>query len=100
MASTLADARYYSKLPTDVTADVVFVLDREPIRTSRTRLTAALIATGGTAVAALGMLTDWGLKQSQIKIVSVLGSKQGVEHVIEEFPEVEVCLLGHSCDYG
>ena len=53
--------------------------------------TPALIATGGTAVAALGMLTDWGLKQSQIKVVSVLGSRQGVQHVSEEFPEVEVC---------
>lgn len=50
----------------------------------------ALIATGGTAVAALGMLTDWGLAQSQIKVVSVLGSRQGVEHLAQEFPDVEV----------
>ena len=53
----------------------------------------ALIATGGTAVAALGMLTDWGLRQSQIKLVSVLGSKQGVEHLADEFPDVEVSQL-------
>ena len=39
------------------------------------------------------MLTDWGLKQNQIKIISVLGSKQGVEHVIDEFPDVEVRWL-------
>jgi uracil phosphoribosyltransferase len=40
------------------------------------------------------MLTDWGLSQSQIKIISVLGSKQGVEHVSEEYPDVEVCTAG------
>ena len=39
------------------------------------------------------MLTEWGLKQNQIKIISVLGSKQGVEHVIDEFPDVEVRWL-------
>ena len=50
----------------------------------------ALIATGGTAVAALGMLLEWGLTQSQIKIISVLGSTEGVKHVTTEYPEVEV----------
>jgi uracil phosphoribosyltransferase len=49
-----------------------------------------LIATGGTAVAALHMLTEWGLKQNQIKIVSILGSEEGVGHVTSEFPDVEV----------
>lgn len=36
------------------------------------------------------MLTEWGLTPAQIKIVSVLGSKSGVEHVTAEFPDVEV----------
>ncbi|EIW71665.1 uracil phosphoribosyltransferase [Tremella mesenterica] len=76
---TLQAIEYYSKLPTEVTADLVFVLD-------------PLIATGGTAIAALGMLTDWGLRQDQIKIVSVLGSRQGVRHVSEEFPDVEIFI--------
>ncbi|OCF37146.1 uracil phosphoribosyltransferase [Kwoniella heveanensis CBS 569] len=76
---SLQAIEYYSKLPTEVTADVVFLLD-------------PLIATGGTAIAALHMLTEWGLKPSQIKIISVLGSKQGVEHVTEEFPDVEIFI--------
>lgn len=50
----------------------------------------ALIATGGTAIAALGMLTEWGLKPEQIKIVTILGSKKGIENVQEEYPGVEV----------
>lgn len=41
-------------------------------------------------MAALGMLTEWGLKPAQLKLISVLGSRQGVDHVHEEFPEVEV----------
>ena len=38
----------YSKLPSTPTVDMVFLLD-------------PLIATGGTAVAAVNMLTDWGI---------------------------------------
>ncbi|WWC73568.1 uracil phosphoribosyltransferase [Kwoniella pini CBS 10737] len=74
---SLQAIEYYSKLPSQVTADMVFLLD-------------PLIATGGTALAALNMLTEWGLSQSQIKIISVLGSKQGVLNVSEEFPDVEI----------
>jgi hypothetical protein len=55
-------------------------------------LSPALIATGGTAIAALTMLTEWGLPASQIKVVSVLGSRQGVEAVSAEFPEVEIWI--------
>lgn len=40
------------------------------------------------------MLTEWGLAPSQIKLVSVLGSKVGVEHVTTEFPDVEVSRRG------
>ncbi|TXT09143.1 hypothetical protein VHUM_02617 [Vanrija humicola] len=77
--STLQAIEYYSKLPTVRTADLVYILD-------------PLIATGGTIVAALTMLTEWGLAPSQIKIVSVLGSKSGVEHVTAEFPDVEIYI--------
>jgi len=76
---TLQAVEYYSKLPTEVSADLVFVLD-------------PMIATGGTAVAALGMLTDWGLQQSQIKVVSVLGSRIGVQRIAEEYPDVEIYI--------
>nr|ODN91121.1 uracil phosphoribosyltransferase [Cryptococcus depauperatus CBS 7841]ODN95573.1 uracil phosphoribosyltransferase [Cryptococcus depauperatus CBS 7855] len=76
---TLQAIEYYSKLPNQVTADLVFVLD-------------PLIATGGTAIAAINMLTEWGLKQSQIKMVSVLGSKAGVQNVQDEFPDVELFI--------
>ncbi|KGB77968.3 hypothetical protein CNBG_4055 [Cryptococcus deuterogattii R265] len=76
---SLQAVEYYSKLPSQVTADLVFLLD-------------PLIATGGTAIAALNMLTEWGLEQSQIRIVSVLGSKSGVKNVQDEFPNVEIYI--------
>lgn len=38
----------YSKLPSQPTVDMVYLLD-------------PLVATGGTAVAAINMLTDWGI---------------------------------------
>ncbi|WWD04263.1 uracil phosphoribosyltransferase [Kwoniella europaea PYCC6329] len=76
---SLQAIEYYSKLPSQVTADIVFLLD-------------PLIATGGTALAAIHMLVEWGLTPSQIKIISVLGSKQGVQHVAEEFPDVEIYI--------
>lgn len=41
----------------------------------------------------MGMLIEWGLTPSQIKLVCVLGSKDGVEHVTTEFPDVEVSFL-------
>lgn len=43
-------------------------------------------------MAALYMLTEWGLEPSHIKIISILGSKAGVEHVTAEFPDVEIFI--------
>ncbi|TYJ57856.1 uracil phosphoribosyltransferase [Cryptococcus floricola] len=77
--ATLQAIEYYSKLPSHVSADLVFLLD-------------PLIATGGTAIAALTMLTEWGLAPSQIKIISVLGSQAGVKNVQDEFPDVEIYI--------
>jgi len=43
----------YSKLPASPPVDVVFLLD-------------PLIATGGTAMAALHMVTDWGIPRTDV----------------------------------
>ena len=43
-----SDATDYSKLPPSPPVDIVFVLD-------------PLVATGGTACAALSMIVDWGV---------------------------------------
>jgi uracil phosphoribosyltransferase len=86
----------YSKLPPAPPIDLCFLLD-------------PLVATGGTACAALTMILDWGvpsktialrsgeetyfLTVSKIKLLVVLGSKEGLEHVQNEHPNLEVLIL-------
>lgn len=91
------DPSDYSKLPPSPPVDKVFLLD-------------PLIATGGTACAALAMIVDWGISGKglmcftrvggwlcvryavkDIKLLCVLASKEGLNHVQAEFPELEVC---------
>jgi len=54
---TLEPVQYYSRLPVSPTVDVCLVLD-------------PMLATGGSAVAAVDILKDWGAKQ--IKFVGVI----------------------------
>ncbi|KAF8665797.1 hypothetical protein AX16_000242 [Volvariella volvacea WC 439] len=74
---TLQPVEYYSKLPPNPPVDQVFLLD-------------PLIATGGTARAALGMIVDWGIPVEKIKLLSVLASEEGLAHVQELFPNLEI----------
>jgi uracil phosphoribosyltransferase len=76
---SLAAVEYYSKLPAQVTVDELYILD-------------PLIATGNTAIAAVTMIRDWGLPLSQIKLLAVLGSKEGLEAIERAFPELQVRL--------
>ena len=45
---------------------------------------------GGTVVAAVGALQDWGLPLSAIKVVSIIASMPGLERVLRELPGLEV----------
>ncbi|KAG8798586.1 25S rRNA (adenine645-N1)-methyltransferase [Serendipita sp. 398] len=74
---SLQPVEYYSKLPSSPTVDMVYLLD-------------PLVATGGTAIAAINMLTDWGLTVDNIRLLSVLGSQEGIDHVRTEFPQLQV----------
>ncbi|KAI5124857.1 hypothetical protein M0805_007290 [Coniferiporia weirii] len=74
---SLQPVEYYSKLPSEVTVDVCYLLD-------------PLVATGGTACAALQMLIDWGLPIKNIKLLCVLASEAGLKKVSEEFPDLEI----------
>lgn len=51
-----------------------------------------VIATGGTAIAAIQTLREWGV--SRIVIISVLGSEVGVCKAVEEWDQVEVWIAG------
>ncbi|KAI0637949.1 UDP-N-acetylglucosamine 1-carboxyvinyltransferase [Trametes polyzona] len=74
---SLQPVEYYSKLPPNPTVDQVFLLD-------------PLIATGGTACAAMNMIIEWGIPINKIKLLCVLASQDGLNRVQAEFPGVEI----------
>lgn len=47
-----------------------------------------MIATAGTAIAAINMLKDWGVKK--IKLLSICASEAGLEAVLKMHPDVSV----------
>lgn len=72
---TAQPVRYYDKLPPQNPVDVAIILD-------------PMLATGGSAMAALMTLREWGVKQS--KVVSLIASQEGVDAVASQFPEAQI----------
>ncbi len=70
---TANPVHYYSKLPVGRPVDVAIVLD-------------PMLATGGSALAALEALRDWGVPT--MHLVSIIAAVPGIERVQGEFPEV------------
>ena len=76
---TLEPNTYYSKLPDNLADAVVMVLD-------------PMLATGGSATAAIKFLKDHGAKT--IKLVCVVGAPEGVERITKDHPDVQIYLAG------
>ena len=74
---TLEPIEYYARLPVSPTVDVSLVLD-------------PMLATGGSAVAAIHILKQWGAKR--IKFVGVVASARGIETVSGAHPDVPLYL--------
>ena len=72
---------YYCKLPEDIENRVVFVVD-------------PMLATGGSAVAAIDFLKKHGCKN--IIMLNVIGCPEGIKRVQEAHPDVEMYLA--ACD--
>jgi uracil phosphoribosyltransferase len=72
---TAQPVKYYEKVPPVLAVDVAMVLD-------------PMLATGGSAAAALATLREWGVRR--VKLLAILGSHEGVRRVAEEFPEVDL----------
>ncbi|KAF3921884.1 hypothetical protein ABW20_dc0100061 [Dactylellina cionopaga] len=84
--TTLAPVEYYNNLPTSSSSssgppsDIAIILD-------------PVIATGGTAVAAIQTLRDWGVKK--IVVCSILGAEAGVKQAAKEWSEgVDIYIGG------
>jgi len=72
---TLQPVEYYCKLPSDIAECEVFVLD-------------PMLATGGTAAAAIQFIKDRGAKH--IRLLSLVASPEGVKKVTAAHPDVFV----------
>ncbi len=82
---TLKPVEYYRKLPGERPVDVAIVLD-------------PMLATGGSAVAALAAVKDWGVPR--VKLISLIAAPEGIGRVIREFPntQVYVCAVDVGLD--
>ena len=68
---------YYCKLPTDIEQRQVLVLD-------------PMLATGGSAVAAIDFIKKRGAKK--IKLMNIIGAPEGVKAVQEAHPDVDIYI--------
>lgn len=72
---TLRPVEYYNKLPDRTTVDTCLILD-------------PMLATGGSATAAIEVLKDWGA--TRIKLVNLIAAPEGVAAVSEAHPDVPI----------
>jgi uracil phosphoribosyltransferase len=74
---TLEPIEYYARLPVSPTVDLSLVLD-------------PMLATGGSAAAAVDILKEWGAKR--VKFVGVIASARGIRHMSDAHPDVPLFL--------
>ena len=72
---TLRPVEYYNRLPDKATVDLCLILD-------------PMLATGGSATAAISVLKDWGA--SRIKLVNLIAAPEGVREVTSTHPDVHI----------
>ena len=75
---TLQPVEYYNKLPDAASVDLCLILD-------------PMLATGGSATAAIEVLKKWGaVTPVRIKLVNLIAAPEGVEAVATAHPDVEI----------
>jgi uracil phosphoribosyltransferase len=75
---TLRPVEYYNKLPDSASVDLCLILD-------------PMLATGGSATAAIDVLKRWGaVKPVRIKLVNLIAAPEGVAAVAAAHPDVEI----------
>jgi uracil phosphoribosyltransferase len=89
--STLDPVEYYNNLPHSIPTQGAASADNNP--SSLAIVVDPVIATGGTCVAAIQTLREWGAKK--ILIMAVVGAEDGVTQVAQEWPEgTELWIAG------
>lgn len=74
---TLQPVTYYNKLPKEPDIDLSIIVD-------------PMLATGGSAVAAVDILKDWGAKR--IKFLGLIAAPEGVQTLTQAHPDVPIHL--------
>ncbi|GIV66822.1 MAG: uracil phosphoribosyltransferase [Chloroflexota bacterium] len=74
---TLKPVQYYNKLPTEPRVAVCLILD-------------PMLATGGSAVATVDILKQWGVRR--IKFVGLIGAPEGIQNMQQHHPDVPIHL--------
>lgn len=85
---TLEPVKYYFKMPPDIDERDVIVVD-------------PMLATGGSASAAIQFLKDDGVKH--IKLMCIIGAPEGVERMQKDHPDVDIyvaALDDHLNEHG
>ena len=85
---TLEPVKYYFKMPPDIEERDVIVVD-------------PMLATGGSASAAIQFLKDDGVKH--IKLMCIIGAPEGVNRMQEDHPDVDIfvaALDDHLNEHG
>ena len=72
---TLEPVKYYCKLPKDIAARDVMILD-------------PMLATGGSASAAISFVKEYGVRH--IKLMNIIAAPEGIERVHKDHPDVEI----------
>ena len=72
---TLEPVKYYCKMPNDIQERDVIIID-------------PMLATGGSASAAINFVKDYGVKN--IKLMNILAAPEGVQRVRKDHPDVEI----------
>ena len=75
---TLKPVEYYNKLPDAASVDLCLILD-------------PMLATGGSATAAIEVLKRWGaVTPVRIKLINLIAAPEGVAAVAKAHPDVEI----------
>ena len=74
---TLKPVEYYNKLPIEPTVSVCLILD-------------PMLATGGSAIATVDILKEWGVEK--IKFIGVIASPEGILALHNKHPDVHIHL--------
>src|SRR4030067_2931898 len=76
---SLKPVEYYNKLPVEPTLSICLIPD-------------PVLATGGSAVAAVDILKRWGVRN--IKFIGILAAPQGIENLQSHHPDVPIYIAG------